>query len=368
MSEDAMQKEAVPAPATKQPKDPVRRLTLQLVMLALIVLVYVLFAQRLTPMSSQGTVQAFLIRLAPEVAGRVTAVEVSDNQQVSAGMPLFQVNQEPYLIAVTQAEAHVAAVGQSIGADTAAVQTAQAKVVQAKSAKDNAADNAARVVELAKRGVMSIAQRDQATATLQQARASLAAAQAELRRAEQSLGPAGNENPKLKEAMAALAKARLDLIRTTVKAPNKGAITNIQLAPGQYAAVGSPAMTFIDTSAVWISCMLPENSLEYLRPGIKAEVVFDVLPGRVFKAHLDTLGWGSAGNTTTDQTTGLLTAPQNSPSARQSPVSLVLDEALPRGLRYGSQATVIFYPNKVGMMDTIAAGWIRVVSLLTYIA
>lgn len=348
-------------------KDPVRRLTLSLIGIAFLVLIYVLFAQRLTPMGTQGSVQAFLIRIAPEVAGRVTAVEVSDNRIVSAGVPLFQIDPEPYRIAVAQAEAHVATVGQSIGADTAAVQSAQAKVVQARSAMDNAADNAARVLALAKRGVMSAVQRDQATATLEQAQAALAAAQAEQQRAVHNLGPSGSDNPKLKAAMAALEKARLDLIRTTVKAPSHGAITNIQLAPGQYAAVGSPAMTFIDLSAVWISCMLSENSLEYLQRGTKAEVVFDVLPGRVFNAHIDSLGWGSAGNSVTDQATGLLSAPQNSPTARQFPVILVLDESLPRGLRYGSQATVIFYPGKVGVMEYIAQAWIRILSLLTYI-
>lgn len=360
--------EQQPAKPQPQPRDPVRRLTISLISVALLVLVYVLFAQRLTPMGTQGSVQAFLIRLAPEVAGRVTAVTVSDNQTVSAGMPLFQINPEPYRIAVAQAEAHVATVGQTIGADTAAVQSAQAKVVQAMSARDNAADNAARVLELAKRGVMSAAQRDQARATLEQANAALAAAKSEQQRAAQNLGPAGSDNPKLKEAMAALEKARLDLIRTTIKAPNQGAITNVQLAPGQYAAVGSPAMTFIDTSAVWISCMLPENGLEYLQRDTKAEVVFDVLPGRVFKARIDSLGWGSAGNSVTDQTTGLLSAPQNSNAARQFPVILVLDEPLPRGLRYGSQATVIFYPGKVGIMEAIAAAWIRILSLLSYIA
>jgi len=359
---------AEPEPETRpEPRDPVRRLTIWLAGIALLLLVYVLIAQRLTPYTSQGSVQAFLIRLAPEVSGRVIDVAVSDNQVVAAGMPLFSIDPEPYRIAVGQAEARLATVGQSLGADTAAVQTAQARVTQAKSARDNAADNAARVVELARRGVLSAAQRDQAEATLQQAEAALAAAQSDLERARKNLGPTGEDNPRLKEAMAALEKARLDLLRTTVKAPNAGVITNVQLAPGQYAGVGTPAMTFIDTNAIWIITMLEENSLEYLKPGTEADVVFDALPGRVFEARIESLGWGSAGSTGTDQITGLLTTPSANPADRSFPVTLVMTDPLPRGLRFGSRATAIFYTDKMGLMDWIAAGWIRLVSLLTYI-
>ncbi|KUE81521.1 HlyD family secretion protein [Aeromonas schubertii] len=349
-------------------RDPVRRLTLTLVLLALVVLVYVLFAQRLTPLSREGSVQAFLIRIAPEVAGKVSAVEVSDNSQVAAGAPLFRINPDPYRIALAQAEAHVSSVGQAIGADTAAVQTAQARMVQAKAARDNAADNAARVLELARRGVMSAAQRDQASATLAQAEAALTASEADLQRARQSLGPQGEENPRLKEAMATLAKARLDLMRTTVVAPNQGAITNIQLAPGQYAAVGTPAMTFIDTGAIWITTMLDENALEYLRAGQPAEILFDVLPGRLFKARLESLGFGSAGSLGTDQSTGLLMAPSGKQAGRQFPVTLVLDEPLPRGLRYGSQATVLFYPGKSAWMEWVGGLWLRVLAQLSYLS
>lgn len=353
--------------ATQTGQDPVRQLTLRLVGLALLLLIYVLFAQRLTPMTTGGSVQAFLIRLAPEVAGRVAEVTVSDNQVVKQGEPLFMLDPEPYQIALTQAEAKVANVGQSLGADTAAVQSAQAKVLQATAAYNNAREQSARVMELVRRGVMSQSQKDQAVAALQQADATLAATKAELERAKQNLGPSGEANPRLQEAMSALSRARLDLMRTTVTAPNDGVITNVQLAAGQYAAVGTPAMTFIDTHAVWINAMLPENSLEYLKSGTEAEVVFDVLPGRVFQARVESLGWGSALSGTTDPTTGLLTSNGPDNQDRAFPVNLVLTEPLPHGLRYGSRASVILYTHKVRPLDWIAAGWIRVYSWLSYI-
>ena len=129
-------------------------------------------------------------------------------------------------------------------------------------------------------------------------------AQASLEQARQALGPQGADNPQIREALAALEQARLDLTRTTLLAPGDGVVSNLQLNTGQFAAVGQPALTFLDTRLVWLQAFLRENSLEYLTPGARAEVVLDVLPGRVLPARLDSVGWG-VGEGDVDPTTGL---------------------------------------------------------------
>ena len=52
------------------PRDPVRRWTLIVLGLIVILFLYSIIADRLTPYTSQATVQAFVVRMAPEVAGR----------------------------------------------------------------------------------------------------------------------------------------------------------------------------------------------------------------------------------------------------------------------------------------------------------
>ena len=101
--------------------NPVRRWTLLVLAICAVIFVYGVFADRLTPYTPQAVVQAYILSLAPEVGGRVVEIGVQDNQRVSAGQLLFRIDPEPYRIAVEQAEAKLASVGQTIGASTAGV-------------------------------------------------------------------------------------------------------------------------------------------------------------------------------------------------------------------------------------------------------
>lgn len=350
-------------------RDPVRVVVLGLVAAAIILFLYTLVADRMTPATSQATAQAFLVRMAPEVGGRVIEVGVSDNAVIGAGALLFRLDPRPYEIAVAQAEARVAQVGQTLGASTAAVETAQSKVAEALAARDNAREQTGRVVELVRRGVYPQARGDDAQATLARAEAALQGANSELERARQNLGPAGAANPQLRDALSVLERAQLDLLRTRVVAPSIGVVTNLQLSPGSYVAPGQAALTFIDARAYWVSALMRENNLEHMRPGTEVEMVFDALPGRVFSGRVESIGWGLGATAPTDQATGLLAPSQPAGDSRRFPVTILLTEQPPpRSLRYGSQATIVAYAGGNPVMDVIAMAWIRVYSLLAYLS
>ena len=89
----------------KTPRDPVRQWTLIVLGLIVVLFFYSIFADRLTPYTSQATVQAFVVRMAPEVAGRVIEVNVTDNQRVKGGDVLFRLDPQPFELALQQAEA-----------------------------------------------------------------------------------------------------------------------------------------------------------------------------------------------------------------------------------------------------------------------
>lgn len=72
------------------------------------------------------------------------------------------------------------------------------------------------------RGVYPKAREDDAFAAIDQAKATTERAEADLRGAQEQLGPAGNDNPMVREALAKLARARFDLSRTIVNAPSRG--------------------------------------------------------------------------------------------------------------------------------------------------
>jgi multidrug resistance efflux pump len=127
-------------------------------------------------------------------------------------------------------------------------------------------------------------------------------------------------------------------------------------------------MTFIDVGTIWISAAFKENSLENVAVGNRADVLFDALPGRLFPAKVESVGLGVSGGTT-DPSTGLPTIRNDSgwvQEAQRFPVRLSMDGDRPKGVRYGSQATVVIYTGEHPVTNAWGFLLIRIMSVLTY--
>ncbi len=361
------------SPTEPLPERPVSENPLRRVALAVVVLIAVLFSvsialERHAPLTSQAVVQAYLVPMATEVGGRVTEILVIDNARVKPGQLLFRIDPLPYKLAVIDAEAQLEEAGQAMGANTASVDAAQATLVSARAQRDNIREQARRVTHLVERGVFARARQDESDAALGSAEAAVSKAQADVQRARQQLGAGGSDNPQLKQALAALEKARLDLVRTEVVAPSHGVVTNLQLAVGQVVSAGQPALTVIDAGTVWVSAAFKENSLEHMQPNDPAELVFDLLPGRVFKGRVESVGWGVAQEGSSQSAlpsvrnqSGWVRDPQ------RFPVRLIVDGPRPTGPRYGSQVTVVVYTDNNPAINWLGAFTLRLGAWLNYV-
>jgi len=233
-------------------------------------------------------------------------------------------------------------------------------------------EQANRVLQLVEKGVYAKARQDQANKEIEVAEAGVREAASEVERARQELGPQGSDNPQVREALAAVEQAKLDLLHTTVPAPSDGVITNLQLTEGEFVGVGQAALTFIDTSDAWINANFRENSLENVKAGDPVELVLDTLPGRVFSAKVESVGWGvSQGSIDPDtglpkinESMGLVRNPQRF-TVKIEPNR---QDYAPGSVRYGSQANVIVYATDNAVVNTIGAFWIRLVAILTYVS
>lgn len=355
----------------KAPVDPVRKIALIVLGVGLVFFLYGMISDRLTPRTSQAYVQAYLVRIAPEVGGKVIEIGAEQDKRLAPGTVLFRIDPEQYQLAVTQAEAQLQLAGQSIGASTANVSSAQARLVEAIAKRDNVVEQSARKYELIAKGVYPEAMRSQVKSMVDSAEADVSRAEADLEAARQNLGPQGADNPQIIKALAELQQARLDVTRTTILAPSEGGVTNLQLSVGQVLSKGQEALTYIDVNDIWVDAEFRENNLENIKVGTPVEVAFDIKPGRIYSGRVSGYGYGVS-NRSIDARTGLPTIHNQSGWVRdpqRMPVRVTLDDpTIFGGLRYGSQANVVAYTGGNFVVNALAWIQIRLSTVLSYVS
>lgn len=353
------------------PRDPVRKIALVVLGVAALIFLYGMISDRLTPYTSQAYVQAYLVRIAPEVGGKVIEIAADEDKRLKPGDVLFRIDPEQYQLAVKRAEAQLQSAGQSIGTSTANVSSAQAKLVDAIAKRENVREQSARFYELIAKGVYPKARASQVKAALESAEADVSRAEADVEAARQSLGPEGENNPQIINALVALREARLDVLRTTVLAPADGGITNLELSVGQVLSKGQAAVTFIDIGDIWVDAEFRENNLERIKIGTPVEIAFDIRPGRIYSGTVSGYGFGVS-NRSVDAQTGLPTIRNHSGWVRdpqRMPVRVMLNAGeRPAELRYGSQASVVAYTSGNFVVNAIAWIRIRFSTLLSYVS
>ncbi|MGB5517111.1 MAG: HlyD family secretion protein [Gammaproteobacteria bacterium] len=350
--------------------DPVRKITRYVLLVVAVLFVWYLVADRIAPWTDQARVQAFVIPIVSQVSGRVIEVDVIKDQVVEPGHVLLKIDPTDYELAVQTAEAALELAGQEIGAGTATVTTAQAKLVEAITNLEHAETQSARVFELENKQIMSKSEGDKARAVVKQAKAQVDSARAELEKAKQALGVQGEANPRIRAAIADLKKAQLDLSRTTLQAPSKGGITNLQIEEGYYAGAGAPLMTFIEFDNVWIQANMRENNIANIKPGDPVDILLDVAPGKVFKGKVSSVGF-AVDNAATGEVGGLATVEGKTGwlrDAQRFPVIIVFDDDRARGLRrLGGQADVLVYTSNNWIINALGWLYIRLLSWLSYV-
>ncbi|EOD77874.1 multidrug resistance efflux pump [Grimontia indica] len=374
MNESNPPQEAKNTPAAaNEPKaaSSARRFTYYLIAAALVIWFYTLWADRITPMTDHGRVNGQLIRISPQISGPISAISILNNSEVKRGQLLMSIDKQPFELSVNAARLALQQSTQSVNADSAAIDAAKANEVAARVKVSNAKQHAERNMALARRGVVSQATLDDSLASLDAAKASLAQATADLAKAQQELGPKGESNPQVKTALNNLDQALLNLSYTDIRAPAAGVITNMNLSAGDFAATGKPLLTFINNRHFWLTAMVTENSLAYVKKGTVVKIVFDAYPGEIFHGEVTSVGWGSSGNGSlqVDGNSGLFDSPTGIQHSQRFPVNIrYFDLPADIQLRYGGRATVSFYPGQSTIGELLLDTWTWLWSYLSYVS
>ena len=241
--------------------------------------------------------------IAPKVSGYITAVPVTDNEHVAAGDVIARIDERDYRVALAQAEAQVAAAGDSIrnieaqsAVQQAQVAQSQAQVEQAQASLVFAQQQATRYEELAQRGSGSVQNAQQYGAALRQQDAALKTAQAGLIAAQRQIdvlkAQRSSAEANLAQANAQRDQAELNLSYTNVTAAQPGRVVNLSAAVGEYAASGASLAMFVPDD-IWVTANFKETQLDAMRPGQPVKLEIDAYPERAFNGHVASVQPGS---------------------------------------------------------------------------
>lgn len=284
-----------------------------------------------------------VLLVAPVVSGRVSEVDVKENQIVKPGDVLFRIDPAPFKIAVEQANAAFADARQSVGQLKAAYSVAQAKLAAAEHTVAIRQRELARTQDLQKRGFSTPADVDKAQLSEQAAEDDVKVAKEALASAGAALG--GNPNlpvdnyPVVNKAQAAKDQAELDLSHATVRADAAGVVSQVSnLNVGQYASAGSTMMSIVRKNDSWVEANFKETQLTDMKPGQKATVVVDTYPGKTLEGEVSSIGAATGAEFS-------LIPAQNATGnwvkvVQRIPVRIKLDNPQAVPLRDGMSATV----------------------------
>ena len=242
--------------------------------------------------------QAARVEVSCNVSGRVVEVDVHDNQVVHSGDVLFQIDPRPFQITISDAEAQLAASRLRVQSLEASYHQRQADERAAQNTIAFRQDDFDRKRKLAADGITSRAQLDQAAHDLDVARQAVAAARQQTASALAELGGDTtapiDSRPTVREAQAALDRAKLNFSYTTVHAPMDGIVTKVeQLQVGDYINAVVPLFALVSQTDMWVEANFKETDLTHMRPGQKATFTVDAFPGKTFTGKVQSTSPGT---------------------------------------------------------------------------
>ena len=178
-----------------------------------------------------------MIAVSADVNGRVAKVMVSNNQFVSQGDLLFELEREPFQMELDRSDAELAKVEQQFDHYKAAYRLGQLEINEAEEQVRFYTGEYERHKSLSLNGIGTKAQLDQALHDLEMAKVKVSVMRQKSAMALTELTGDPNlpsvEHPLYLKAKAMRDQAKRNLDRTAVFAPADGHVSNVSLEPGE---------------------------------------------------------------------------------------------------------------------------------------
>ena len=243
--------------------------------------------------------------VAPKVGGYIAKLLVTDNQRVTTGQTLVQIDPRDYQAALDQAQADVASAKANIAnidaqtvTQQATIDQARADIVSAQAALVFSQQQNGRAQALVQTGTGTVQAAQQAASDLQAKQAALGHNQAVLKAAQDNLGVLKTQREQaeatLQHNQAALEQAQLNLGYTTVASPIDGAVGDRSAQIGDYVQPGQALMTIVPMQhAIYVVANFKETQIEHMWRGETVDLSIDTFAGVKFTGTVDSLAPGS---------------------------------------------------------------------------
>ena len=254
-------------------------------------------------------VQGNVVQLTPQVGGTVISIGADDTDHVKVGQTLVKLDPADAQVALDQAEAQLAqtvrevrtlyANNSTLGAQIA---LREADLARAQTEVSRAQDDVNRRSPLLASGAVGKEEFNHTNAQLTAARSSVAAAQSAVLAAREQLasnqtltdGVAVDQHPNVQRAAARVREAYLALKRADLQSPVDGFVAKRSVQLGQRVQAGTPLMSVISLSQVWVEANFKESQLQKLRIGQPVELIADVYGKKVpYRGTIEGLGAGT---------------------------------------------------------------------------
>jgi multidrug resistance efflux pump len=251
------------------------------------------------PWTRDATVRAYVVGMAPEVAGRIVELHVVDNKYVRKGDLLLVIDPTNFKIAVSQSEgavqqaqANVQNIDAQMNVQQAQISASQAQLQLGRAALVFAQQQAERAQKLAKDGWGTVQNAQQFTSQLHQQEASAQSAQENLNQAlrqveslkAQRLGAEAG----FAQAKAQLNQAQVNLERTRILAPVDGYVTNLLAQLGDFVNVGVNTISLVDADSFWVDGYFEETNLASIRVGDPVQIKL-MGHDQIVRGHVDSI-------------------------------------------------------------------------------
>ena len=241
-------------------------------------------------------------QVSARVSGRVIRIAFADNQEVSAGQVLveldprdFQVRLDQARSQLNQAEASAAQARAQLVLQQANVDQAQANVRVTEADLGQAQADLARYRAIDPKAITrqqldnQAASTKAASARLDANRQAAAAARAQV---EAQRAAVAAQDAAVEQAKVSVRDAELQLSYTTIVAPADGQVTKRTVELGNYVSPGQSLLAVVQ-DAMWVTANFKETQLAAMQPGQYVRVRMDACPDVDLDARVNSFQGGS---------------------------------------------------------------------------